>query len=114
MPVNAGDVLKDIRQKQRRDGFNNLEAAVLADLYNPKRAGMFAAFLHGRKYDDLRFSLMPRGVVAELGGSTSHLASLARERGIPMVLGVLDATRHIPDGSQVAVDGVAGVVRWLR
>ena len=33
------------------------------------------------------------GVVAERGGSTSHLASLARERGIPMVLGVLDATR---------------------
>ncbi len=53
------------------------------------------------------------GVVAELGGSTSHLASLARERGIPMVLGVLDATRRIPDGAQVAVDGVAGVVRWL-
>lgn len=60
--------------------------------------------------------ILPRvaGVVAELGGSTSHLASLARERGIPMVLGVLDATRHIPDGAQVAVDGVAGLVRWLR
>ena len=54
------------------------------------------------------------GVVAELGGSTSHLASLARERGIPMVLGVLDATTRIPDGAQVAVDGVAGVVRWMR
>ena len=54
------------------------------------------------------------GVVAELGGSTSHLASLARERGIPMVLGVLDATRKIPDGAQCAVDGVAGIVRWLR
>jgi pyruvate,water dikinase len=54
------------------------------------------------------------GVVAELGGSTSHLASLARERGIPMVLGVLDATRKIPDGAQCAVDGVAGVVRWLK
>jgi pyruvate,water dikinase len=53
------------------------------------------------------------GVVAELGGSTSHLASLARERGIPMVLGVLDATTTIPDGAQVAVDGVAGVVRWM-
>jgi pyruvate,water dikinase len=52
-------------------------------------------------------------VVAELGGSTSHLASLARERGIPMVLGVLDATRSIPDGSTVAVDGVAGIVRWM-
>ncbi len=58
--------------------------------------------------------ILPRvgGVVAELGGSTSHLASLARERGIPMVLGVLDATAHIPDGAQVAVDGVAGIVRW--
>ena len=54
------------------------------------------------------------GVVAELGGSTSHLASLARERGIPMVLGVLDATQRIPDGAQIAVDGVAGVVRWMR
>jgi pyruvate,water dikinase len=53
------------------------------------------------------------GVVAELGGSTSHLASLARERGIPMVLGVLDATGKIPDGAQVAVDGVAGIVRWI-
>jgi len=60
--------------------------------------------------------ILPRvaGVVAELGGSTSHLASLARERGIPMVLGVLDATTRIPDGSQVAVDGVAGIVRWIK
>jgi pyruvate,water dikinase len=54
------------------------------------------------------------GVVTELGGSTSHLASLARERGIPMVLGVRDATRRIPDGRHVAVDGVAGVVRWMN
>jgi pyruvate, water dikinase len=53
------------------------------------------------------------GVVAERGGSTSHMASLARERGIPMVLGVFDATQRIPDGSTVAVDGVAGVVRWM-
>ena len=54
------------------------------------------------------------GVVAERGGSTSHMASLARERGIPMVLGVLDATSRIPNGSTVAVDGVAGVVRWMN
>jgi len=59
--------------------------------------------------------VLPRvaGVVVELGGSTSHLASLARERGLPMVLGVRDATRKIPDGAQVAVDGVTGIVRWL-
>ena len=54
------------------------------------------------------------GVVAERGGSTSHMASLARERGIPMVLGVSDATERIPDGSTVAIDGVAGVVRWME
>ena len=54
------------------------------------------------------------GVVAERGGSTSHLASLARERGIPMVLGVHQATQKIPDGAMIAVDGVAGIVRWMH
>lgn len=60
-------------------------------------------------------AVLPRvsAVVAELGGSTSHLASLGRERGIPMVLGVPDATRQIADGALVAVDGVAGMVRWM-
>jgi pyruvate, water dikinase len=53
------------------------------------------------------------GVVAELGGSTSHLAALARERGIPAVLGARGATRRIPDGATVAVDGITGVVRWI-
>ena len=51
--------------------------------------------------------------LAEDAGTTERLLSLARERGIPMVLGVLNATRRIPDGGQVAVDGVAGVVRWI-
>lgn len=60
--------------------------------------------------------VLPRvaGVVAELGGSTSHLASLARERSIPMVLGVLEATRKIPDGAYVGVDGVTGMVHWQQ
>lgn len=60
--------------------------------------------------------VLPRvaAVVAELGGSTSHLASLARERGIPMVLGVLQATQKIPDGVEVGVDGVIGMVRWRQ
>ena len=61
-------------------------------------------------------AILPRvsAVVCELGGSTSHLASLARERGLPMVLGVREATAQIPDGAQVAVDGVTGIVRWMR
>lgn len=61
-------------------------------------------------------AVLPRvaGVVTERGGSTSHLAALARERGIPAVLGVLDATRRIPEGATVAVDGITGIVRWTR
>jgi pyruvate, water dikinase len=60
--------------------------------------------------------ILPRvsAVVTERGGSTSHLASLARERGIPMVLGVPEATEKIPDGAMIAVDGVAGIVRWIH
>lgn len=56
--------------------------------------------------------VLPRvaGVVAESGGSTSHLAALARERGIPAVLGVHDATRRIANGALVMVDGAQGVV----
>jgi pyruvate,water dikinase len=59
-------------------------------------------------------AVLPRvaGVVAERGGSTSHLAALARERGLPAVLGVPGATRRIPEGARVAVDGITGVVRW--
>jgi len=53
-------------------------------------------------------------VVTELGGSTSHLASLARERKIPMVLGAPEATLRIPDGVDVEVDGVRGIARWQR
>jgi pyruvate,water dikinase len=61
-------------------------------------------------------AVLPRvaAVVAELGGSTSHLAALARERGIPAVLGALEATRRIPSGATVAVDGIAGIVRWMQ
>ena len=61
-------------------------------------------------------AVLPRaaGVIAELGGSTSHLAALARERGIPAVLGVRGATRRIPEGAMVAVDGITGIVRWMR
>jgi len=49
-------------------------------------------------------------VMAESGGSTSRLAALARERGIPAVLDVRDITRQIPDGTLVVIDGTAGVV----
>jgi pyruvate,water dikinase len=50
------------------------------------------------------------GVVAECGGQLSHTAIVAREYGLPTVVGVPRATRIIRDGQPVAVDGTRGIV----
>jgi phosphohistidine swiveling domain-containing protein len=50
------------------------------------------------------------GLVMEMGGSNSHGAVVAREYGIPAVVGVPEATNLIETGQLVTVDGAAGVV----
>jgi pyruvate,water dikinase len=50
-------------------------------------------------------------VVADEGGLLSHAGITCREYGIPCVAGTKVATRVIPDGALVTVDGTAGVVR---
>jgi phosphohistidine swiveling domain-containing protein len=50
------------------------------------------------------------GLVVERGGMLSHGAIIAREFGIPSVVGVKDATRRIQQGSLVTVDGDRGRV----
>jgi len=54
-----------------------------------------------------------RGLVLERGGMLSHGAIIAREFGIPCVVGVCDATRQIPEGKTVLVDGDCGHVRLM-
>jgi phosphohistidine swiveling domain-containing protein len=51
------------------------------------------------------------GLVMEMGGPNSHGAVVAREYGIPAVVGVADATTRITTGQKVTVDGAAGLVR---
>jgi pyruvate,water dikinase len=46
----------------------------------------------------------------EMGGPMSHGAIVAREYGIPAVVGVPDATEHIETGRRITVDGAAGEV----
>ena len=46
-----------------------------------------------------------------MGGPNSHGAVVAREYGIPAVVGVADATTRISTGQEVTVDGAAGFVR---
>ncbi|SDM38750.1 PEP/pyruvate-binding domain-containing protein [Actinomyces ruminicola] len=50
------------------------------------------------------------GVVADAGGPLSHAAIVAREYGIPAVLGADGATAGIRDGDLIEVDGSVGVV----
>ncbi|MGD0746479.1 MAG: PEP-utilizing enzyme [Acidimicrobiales bacterium] len=49
-------------------------------------------------------------IVTDSGGLLSHSAIVAREYGIPGVVGTRDATDRIPDGTRVRVDGDAGAV----
>ena len=53
------------------------------------------------------------GVVTDAGGTVSHPAVLAREYGIPAVVGTSTGTLDIKTGDRLRVDGTAGVVEIL-
>jgi pyruvate,water dikinase len=59
--------------------------------------------------------LFPRAaaVVTDIGGSLSHAAIVARELGIPAVVGCGDATLRLSSGDRVRVDGGQGTVEPL-
>ena len=53
------------------------------------------------------------GVVVDVGAALSHAIIVSRELGIPCVVSATDATKRIPDGARVRVDGDTGVVTVL-
>jgi pyruvate,water dikinase len=53
------------------------------------------------------------GAVSDIGGSMSHAAIVAREFGLPAVVGTGTATSRIKDGQRIRVDGGRGVVTLL-
>jgi pyruvate,water dikinase len=56
--------------------------------------------------------LLPRlsGIVSETGSVLSHLAILAREAGVAVVVGYAGARSDLPEGARVVVDGDEGRV----
>lgn len=54
--------------------------------------------------------LVAGALVMEVGGVASHGATVAREYGIPAVVGAREATRRLRDGQRVLVDGGRGLV----
>lgn len=55
-----------------------------------------------------------KGLVTEVGGLMTHGAVIAREYGLPAVVGVENATRLIEDGQRIRVNGTEGYVEMLR
>jgi pyruvate,water dikinase len=54
-----------------------------------------------------------KGLVTEVGGLMTHGAVIAREYGLPAVVGVEHATRLIPDGARIRVHGTNGYIEIL-
>lgn len=52
-------------------------------------------------------------VIVDVGAALSHAIIVSRELGIPCVVSATDATRRIPDGARVHVDGSTGLVTVL-
>jgi pyruvate,water dikinase len=52
-------------------------------------------------------------VVVDTGAPLSHAAIVSRELGVPCVISAPNASRRIPDGARIAVDGSAGTVTVL-
>ena len=53
------------------------------------------------------------GLIMEMGGVVTHGAVVAREYGLPAVVGVRQATTRLRDGQRVRVDGGSGRVTVL-
>ncbi|MFC9556876.1 PEP-utilizing enzyme [Rhodococcus sp. NPDC056960] len=53
-------------------------------------------------------------VVVDVGAPFSHAAIVSREIGIPCIVSATDATKRIPNGAEIEVDGATGVVTCLR
>lgn len=57
--------------------------------------------------------VLVKGLVTEVGGMMTHGAVIAREYGLPAVVGVEHATQLIKDGQQIRVNGAEGYVELL-
>lgn len=84
-------------------------------VFDPRGVELAGDVLVANRTDPGWVPLFPsaRAVVVERGSVLSHSAIVAREFGIPCVVGLRDALSKIPDGAMVEVDGGAGTVTVL-
>lgn len=99
-PVSAGRAVGPARIIRTEREFGRLSAGeiLVAPYTNPTWTPLFA---------------IAAGVVVEAGGAASHAAIVAREYGLPGVMGVAGATARLHDGERLIVDGDHGTVAVL-
>jgi hypothetical protein len=119
-PVHGSDALREFRSRMRRradeprsrleallggEHVVNIEAELLADLYDTSTPGVFAAYMHGKKHQDLRFIIHPRGAVpsppsaeevalinVEAEGEQEGITCLTKRRNVRMAARTLRKT----------------------
>lgn len=83
----------------------------LEDMAQVKEGDILVARMTAPSYN----ALLPMlgGIVTDRGGLLSHAAIVAREYGLPAVVGCMEATQVIRDGNRIRVDGTSGEVKIL-
>jgi pyruvate,water dikinase len=97
VPTSPGTVTATARVLHGPEDFDTMEPGdiLVAGITTPAWTPLFA---------------IAGGVVTDIGGPLSHGSIVAREYGIPAVLGTGSATRFIQSGQTITVDGKAGTV----
>jgi pyruvate,water dikinase len=100
IPVGNGKVTATARVLHGPEDFSTMQAGdiLVAGITTPAWTPLF---------------VLASGVVTDVGGPMSHSSIVAREYGIPAVLGTGVATKRIHSGQQIRVDGDAGTVTLL-
>jgi phosphohistidine swiveling domain-containing protein len=110
-PVEAGQVLRGI---PGCPGLARGRARVVSDPLDPRGLGegeVLVAPITDPSWTPL--FVPAEAVVVDVGALLSHAVIVSRELGIPCVVSVTGATRRIPDGAYIEVDGAAGTVTIL-
>jgi pyruvate,water dikinase len=84
---------------------------------NPREARQLAGHILVAEHTDPGWTVLfpaVAGLLVERGSLLSHSAIVAREMGIPCVVGVAGLMRTLRDGEEVEMDGTTGHVRRLE
>jgi pyruvate,water dikinase len=97
IPASAGRVTAPVRIVRGPEQFDTLQPGevLVAPLTAPAWTPLFAR---------------AAAVVTDVGSPAAHASIIAREYGIPAVVGCVDATARLRDGMRVTVDGATGNV----